>query len=94
MMIISGHLTVDPEHRDAIVAAEVVVVEAALAAPGCLDFAITPDSLDPARIRIYERWDNEAQLLVFRGSGPSSEQHEAILDSDVRRYAIAAVGEP
>lgn len=94
MLIIAGHLVVSPADRDSYVAACVEVVEAARNAPGCLDFSITADSVDDDWIRIYERWENEAQLLAFRGSGPSLSQQAAIVDADVKRYEISSVGEP
>ena len=94
MLIIAGHLVVSPSERDAYVAECVTTVEAARAAPGCLDFSITADTVDPTRIRIYERWEDEERLIAFRGSGPSDGQQAAIVDADVKRYAISDVGEP
>ena len=94
MLIIAGHLVVEPAGRDAYVAECGPIVEAARAADGCLDFSITADSVDPARIRIYELWESEGQLLAFRGAGPSSDQQAQILAADVKRYAISSVGEP
>ena len=94
MLIIAGHLEVDPTERDAYVAECQAVVSAARSADGCLAFAITADSLEPGRICIYERWEAEAPLLAFRGSGPSGDQQAAVLDADVRRYTISAVGDP
>ena len=91
MLIIAGSLTVDPAERDGYVAACIAAVEAALAAPGCLDFSITADTVDPSRVRIFERWDNVDDLLAFRGSGPSDAQQASILDADVKRYAISSV---
>jgi len=93
MLIIAGHLMVDRNQRERHVADCVSVVEAALGAPGCLDFSITADTVDPARIRIYERWESEEELLAFRGSGPSDGQQAAILGADVRRYGVSSVGE-
>lgn len=94
MLIIAGHLIVDPADRDRMVADQLEVVTAARPAPGCLDFAITADTADPARIRIYERWEDEGQLLAFRGSGPSDDQQVDIVDAAVKRYEISSVGEP
>jgi quinol monooxygenase YgiN len=71
MLIVAGHVVVNPTDRDAYVAECVVVVEAAREAPGCHDFSITADSLDPSRIRISERWENEQRTLEFRGSRPA-----------------------
>ncbi len=93
MLIIAGHLQVEPAERDAYVAGCVPVVEGARSAPGCLDFSISADAVDPGRIVIYERWDDEATLLAFRGSGPTGDQQAAVLDADVRRYTISAVGD-
>jgi quinol monooxygenase YgiN len=93
MLIIAGHLVVSPTERDDYVRECAATVMAARQAAGCLDFSITADSVDPARIRIYERWEGEEQLLAFRGSGPSDGQQAAIVDADVRRYGVASVGE-
>lgn len=93
MLIVAGHLIVDPVERDQYVADCVKVVELARAAPGCLDFAICADAVDPARIDIFERWETEEELMAFRGSGPDSGQTAAIRSADVKRYGIATVGD-
>jgi len=93
MLIVAGHLRVDPTERDAYVADCRVVVEAARAAAGCLDFTIDADVVDPGRVNVYERWEAEEPLLAFRGAGPDAGQQAAILDADVRRYTISDVGE-
>ena len=94
MLIIAGHLVVDPAHRDRYVADCAAVVEAARVAGGCLDFSITADTIDAGRIMIFERWESEQPMLDFRGSGPSDEQQGEIVDADVKRYMISAVGDP
>jgi quinol monooxygenase YgiN len=94
MLIIAGHLVVSPTDRDAYVAECVTAVEAARVAPGCLDFSVTADSVDPSRIRIYERWENEELLLNFRGSGPTDSQQAVIVAADVKRYGVSSVGDP
>ncbi len=94
MLIIAGHLVVDPVERDGYVADCRPVVEAARKTPGCLAFSISADSVDPARVWVFERWEDEEQLLAFRGSGPGGEQQAAILDADVKRYGVSSVGDP
>jgi quinol monooxygenase YgiN len=93
-LIIAGHLAVSRTERDAYVEECVAVVRAARTAPGCLDYAITADSLDPSVVRIFERWENEEQLLAFRGSGPSDDQQSAVVAADVKRYGVSSVGDP
>lgn len=91
MVIVAGHLIVDPERRAAYLADCVSVVEQARLAPGCLDFSITADLLDPGRIVIFERWESQAAVEAFRGGGPSDEQGAAILAAAVAEYDVAGV---
>ncbi len=93
MLIIAGYLVISPTDRDAYVEECVAEVEAARAATGCLDFSVTADSVDRSRVRVYERWESEPQLLAFRGSGPSDGQPAAIEAADVKRYGVSSVGE-
>ena len=94
MLIIAGFLITDPADRDAFVVEGVTAVSLARDAPGCLDFCLTADSVDPARVNVFERWESEDELLAFRGSGPDSGTTARILGADVKRYVVASVGEP
>lgn len=67
------------------------VVEQARRAPGCLDFAITADLIDPGRINIFERWETQEAVRVFRGSGPGEEQSTAMLAASVAEYDVADI---
>ena len=92
MLIVAGWLEVDPDGRDRYVAECGDAVRQALDSPGCLAYAISADPIDPARILVYERWESEAELLAFRGSGPSEEQTTQIRAAEVARYEVASVG--
>jgi quinol monooxygenase YgiN len=89
MVIVAGHITVDPEQRESYLAGSVSVVEKARGAGGCLDFAITADLIDPGRVNIFERWESQAAVKAFRGSGPRSRQRAAMLSASVVEYDIA-----
>ena len=91
MVIVAGYILVDPTRRDSYLAGCVAVVEQARAAPGCLDFAITADLVDLGRVNIFERWESQAAVEAFRGSGPSDEQGAAIRSAAVAEYDIAGV---
>ena len=91
MVIVAGHITVEPQQRESYLAGCVSVVEQARRAAGCLDFAITADLLDPGRINIFERWESQAAVETFRSSGPSNEQGAAMLSASVAEYDIADV---
>ncbi len=70
MVIVAGHLVVPAEHRDEYLSACADVVRAAREAPGCLDFALSADLLQPERVNVYECWRDAASVEAFRGSGP------------------------
>jgi quinol monooxygenase YgiN len=55
MIIVCGRLMIDPDRRQPYLAACRPVIEAAREAPGCLDFHLTPDPLDTARINVFEQ---------------------------------------
>ena len=90
MLIIAGWLRVDPASRADYLEGCAAVVEQARSAPGCLDFALSADLLDPGRINVHERWESDEQLRAFRGSGPDVGQAAQIRDAEVLRYRISA----
>ena len=89
MVIVAGHLVVEPGERERYLAGCVSVVEQARRTPGCLDFALSADVLDAGRINVFERWESQAAVEAFRGSGPGDEQGAAMLDASVAEYDVA-----
>lgn len=94
MIIVAGRLQVDAVDRDQYVADCLAVVQQARSAPGCLDFAISADLVEPDRVNVYERWESDADVEQFRGSGPDPGQTAQIRDAQVRRYRISATEDP
>ncbi|WP_432510708.1 putative quinol monooxygenase [Kineococcus sp. SYSU DK001] len=89
MVIVAGHLVVDPGQREAYLAGCTDVVQQARCAEGCLDFSVTADLLDAGRIDVFERWSSRAAVEAFRGSGPSGEQAAAIRSASVAEYDVS-----
>jgi len=91
-VIVCGHLDVDPAERERYLNTCRGVVEQGRAAPGCLDFAISPDLLDPGRVNIVERWEDQASVEAFRGDGvgPDDEQATMIRSAWVTEHDVAA----
>ena len=88
VIVVAGALFVDPSGRSAYLEGCRAVVEQARSTDGCLDFALSSDLVDPPRINVYEQWESEEALMLFRGSGPSDDQNNAIQDADVREFRI------
>jgi quinol monooxygenase YgiN len=91
MVIVAGHITVEPQQRESYLAGCVSVVEQARGTAGCVDFAITADLIDPGRVNIFERWESQAALEAFRRSGPPFEHCAAMLSVSVAEYDVADV---
>jgi quinol monooxygenase YgiN len=89
VVIVAGYSIVDPAQRDAYLSGCADVVRQARRAPGCLDFALSADLLEPGRINIFERWESQAAVEAFRGCGPSDEQGAAIVSAAVAEYDVA-----
>jgi quinol monooxygenase YgiN len=93
VLIIAGHIEVDPARRDEVVAALQDLVRRARAAPGCLDLAVTADSLDPARVNTFERWESTEQLEAFRAVAHAPDIGEILADH-VRLYDVTGERSP
>ena len=91
MIIIAGHVTVEPEQRESYLAGSVRVVEKARGAAGCLDFDITADLIDPGRVNLFERWESQAAVKAYRRRAPRHKQAAAMLSASVAEYDIADV---
>jgi quinol monooxygenase YgiN len=91
MVIVAGQIFVDPARRERYLAGCAGVVEQARRAPGCLDFAITADLIEPGRINVFERWETQEAVTAFRGDGPDEEQSAAIRTASVAEYDVADV---
>ncbi|AGB23678.1 hypothetical protein Mycsm_03376 [Mycobacterium sp. JS623] len=88
MVIVAGHLVVDPQHRDDYLSGCVEVVRQARRTAGCLDFALSADLIDPGRVNIFERWESQAAVEAFRGGGTSDEQAASIRCASVAEYDV------
>ncbi|MDD7937728.1 antibiotic biosynthesis monooxygenase [Actinomycetospora lutea] len=86
MLIIAGHVQVAPERRDALVAEFADLVRRARAAPGCLDVAVTADSVDPGRINNFERWASQDDLDHWRSIAHARDIGDEVLDVQVSLF--------
>ena len=89
MIIVAGHIVVAPSERERYLAGCKDVVAQARRTPGCLEFSITGDLLDPDRVVVLERWESRDSVEAFRGSGPSDDQTAVIVSASVTEYDVA-----
>ncbi len=92
MLIVSGRLYLQPGTRQDFLAASADAIAQARRAPGCHDFVVAADPLEPDRVNVYEEWESEVALLAFRGDGPGEDLSAAIVRAEVARHVIASSG--
>ena len=92
MLIVSGRLYLKAGAMKEFLAASKQAVALARSAPGCRDFVVAADPIEPDRVNVYEEWESEKALLDFRGSGPNSGMQSAILRGEVFRHVISSSG--
>jgi quinol monooxygenase YgiN len=90
MIIVSGWLRVEANDRAGYLASCLPVIEAARSAPGCIDFHLCADPIEPERINVFEQWESAAAVDTFRGSGPDPGQQGSIVDAHVEQHEIAS----
>ena len=94
MIIVSGRIQAKPGARDAFLTASRAAIVAARAAPGCRDFIVAPDPLEPNRVNVYEEWETADDLERFRGDRPGPDLTVSINHADVGRHEVAFTGPP
>lgn len=98
MIIIAGHTIVDASKRDSSVQAFADMVERARRHDGCLDLSISPDSVDPERVNLFECWRDQQSLDAWRkvARSPESSQRDtrAARETHVKLYRCDKAEEP
>lgn len=92
MIIVSGRIYVSSGRREAFLASSSSAMVAARHAPGCRDFVVAADPIEPNRVNVYEEWDSESELEAFRGAGPGPELTRVIERTEVSRHRVASSG--
>jgi quinol monooxygenase YgiN len=64
VIVIAGHVDVDPEKRDAALAGGAELMRETRTQQGCLDYVWAADPTEPGRIYVFERWACQADLAA------------------------------
>jgi quinol monooxygenase YgiN len=64
MIVINGHLDLDPEDADKFVEIVVPLQRASLQEPGCIGYHFSRDLEVPGRFRVAECWESDEHLKV------------------------------
>jgi quinol monooxygenase YgiN len=102
MVIVAGSFVVAAADRDAFLEGRRSAMEASRAEPGCLDYVFAADPLDPERVVLFERWEDQAALDAHlagmraqRSSGaapPPAGPRVEVRSSEIVKYEISSSG--
>ena len=62
MVIVGGIFEVDPAQREEFVASRHESMRKSRAEPGCLEYVVSADPIEPGRVILFERWADQASL--------------------------------
>ena len=97
MLIVAGHVRVDPAHREAANAAANAVMAATRAEPGCISYTFSADLDDESLFHVFEEWQSQADLDAHFQT-PHMASFQAALgglgvrDMRIQKYEVASVG--
>jgi quinol monooxygenase YgiN len=76
MVIVGGSFEIKPDERDEFLAGRLDAMRASRAEPGCLEYTMSADPIDPGRVVLFERWADQAALdvhMAAMGKAPRPE---------------------
>ena len=97
MLVIAGHIEIDPANRDTAIAAAVTVMEETAKEAGCISYTFSSDLSDPGCFRIFEEWESQEALdahfttphmAVFQGKIGDL----GVKSMKVQKYQVSSVG--
>jgi quinol monooxygenase YgiN len=62
VVIVGGIFEVEPDQREAFVASRHDAMRKSRAEPGCLEYVVSVDPIEPGRAVLFERWVDQASL--------------------------------
>lgn len=95
MILVAGTFEVEPARRDEFLASREAGMRRSRAEPGCIDYVFSADPLEPGRVVLFERWQDQASLdahlaaMRARAEPPSP---VPVLAREVLHYEIASFG--
>ena len=97
MLIVAGHILIEPTHRSAATDAARVMMAATRAEPGCISYTITADLEDDSLFHVFEEWRSAEDLQGhFHTPHMATFRHAlagmGLHDARIQQYAVASSG--
>ncbi|MEM7273255.1 MAG: antibiotic biosynthesis monooxygenase [Actinomycetota bacterium] len=84
MIVIGGHLRLDPTKRDEAIAAATEMMAATHAEEGCVTYVFSASFDDPGLFHLFEEWET-AEALAAHGQAP----HMAVFQQKMAGFGVS-----
>lgn len=88
MLIVSGKITLKETKRKEFLNSSRDAMMQSRKAKGCRQFIVAADPTDAEVANVYEEWDGDEEMLVFRGEGLSADMRAFISSTEVKRHDV------
>lgn len=92
MLIITATLYVDPERRGEFLAGTPDEIRQARSEPGCVDFIVAADPVEPGRVNLFEQWATAEDFAVRCATFTPAPSTVEVLDHEATKYEISGSG--
>lgn len=96
MLVIAGHIRIDPANREAAVAAAAEVMEETHKEPGCISYTFSGAIDDEALFHLFEEWESQEALDAHFKTPHMAKFQSAmggfgVKEIKIQRYEVSAV---
>lgn len=88
MIIVAGHLTIDPAHTDILRSALSDMIETTRQEQGCVQYVFSSSLTDPAHVRVFEIWESSEDLAAHGVAPHMTTFREAMANVTVLERAL------
>ena len=95
MILVAGTFEVEPARRDEFLASREEAMRRSRNEPGCVDYVFSADPLEPGRVVLFERWEDQASLDAHIASMRARDEPPSpvpVLSREVLHYQVSSYG--
>lgn len=92
MLIITAKMYVDPDRRAEFLAGTADEIRAARHEPGCDDFIVAADPVEPGRVNLFEQWATAEDFAVRCATFTPTPSQVEVLSHEATKYEVSRSG--
>ena len=92
MLIITAKMYVDPDRRDEFLAGTADEIRQARSEPGCVDFIVAPDPVEPGRVNLFEQWATDEDFAVRCATFTPTPSAVEVVSHEAAKYTVSDAG--